>query len=160
MANITERDCLDLAGASRGGGIVSGSRRASASPTRGITNPTAPIAGDPRHELGCVLFEFARADPGRVRALTGAYRQAGGPAQVNRRGHFSMLIAQLGHIAEIAARDWLQPNARSQERADSAAWIAAVLDEPHTRDLPEGILKAAADGGSASLERASGLSWP
>ncbi len=100
---------------------------------------------DPGHELGCVLFEFARADPGRARALTNAYRRAGGPAEVNQRGHFSMLIAQLGHITERAASDWLQPNARSPERADSAAWIAEVLDEPHTRELLESILKAAAE---------------
>jgi len=98
---------------------------------------------DPSHELGCVLFEFGRADPGRVRALTGAYRQAGGPASVNRRGHFSMLIAQLGHITEIAANDWLKPNPRSPERADSAAWIGEVLEEPHTRELLETILGAA-----------------
>jgi aminoglycoside phosphotransferase (APT) family kinase protein len=103
---------------------------------------------DPSHELGCVLFEFARADPGRVRALTGAYRDAGGPATVNRRGHFSMLIAQLGHITEIAAADWLKPNPRSPERADSAAWIGEVLDEPHTRELLETILEAA--GGDAA----------
>jgi aminoglycoside phosphotransferase (APT) family kinase protein len=100
---------------------------------------------DPSHELGCVIFEFARADSGRVRALTGAYREAGGPAEMNRRGHFSMLIAQLGHITELAANDWLQPNARSPERADSAAWIAEVLDEPHTRELLESILKATAE---------------
>ncbi|HEY2079975.1 MAG TPA: phosphotransferase [Streptosporangiaceae bacterium] len=99
-------------------------------------------SADPSHELGCVLFEFARADSGRVRALTDAYRQAGGPAQVNRRGHFSMLIAQLGHITELAANDWLQPNARSPQRADSAAWIAEVLDDPHTRELLDSILKA------------------
>ena len=97
---------------------------------------------DPSQELGCVLFEFARADPGRARALTDAYREAGGPATVNRRGHFSMLIAQLGHITEIAATDWLTPNPRSPERADSAAWIGEVLDEPHTRELLETILEA------------------
>jgi hypothetical protein len=51
-----------------------------------------------------------------------------------------MLIAQLGHITEAAATDWLEP---SPERADSAAWISAVLDEPHTRDLLETILAAA-----------------
>jgi aminoglycoside phosphotransferase (APT) family kinase protein len=97
---------------------------------------------DPSQELGCVLFEFARADPGRARALTDAYRQAGGPATVSRRGHFSMLIAQLGHITELAATDWLQPNPRSPQRADSAAWIGEVLDEPHTRELLEAILAA------------------
>jgi aminoglycoside phosphotransferase (APT) family kinase protein len=98
---------------------------------------------DPNQELGCVLFEFGRTDPGRARALAEAYRQAGGPAAVDRRGHFSMLIAQLGHITEMAATDWLTPNPRSPERADSAAWIGEVLDEPHTRELLDTILAAA-----------------
>jgi Ser/Thr protein kinase RdoA (MazF antagonist) len=98
---------------------------------------------DPSQELGCVLFEFARTDPGRARALTQAYQGAGGPAAVTRRGHFSMLIAQLGHITEAAATDWLEPNPRSPERTDSAAWISEVLDEPHTRELLETILAAA-----------------
>jgi thiamine kinase-like enzyme len=97
---------------------------------------------DPSQELGCVLFEFARSDSGRARALTNAYREAGGPARVNRRGHFSMLIAQLGHITEIAATDWLRPNRRSPDRADSAAWISEVFDEPHTRQLLETLLGA------------------
>jgi len=98
---------------------------------------------DPSQELGCVLFEFARADPGRVRALTDAYQQAGGPATVNRRGHFSMLIAQLGHINELAATDWLHPNPRSPRRADAEAWIGETLDEPYTRQLLDTILAAA-----------------
>jgi hypothetical protein len=106
---------------------------------------------DPSQELGCVLFEFARADPGRVRALTGAYQQAGGPAKVNRRGHFSMLIAQLGHITEAAATDWLAPNPRSPQRADAAAWIREVLDEPHTRELLGIILTAAGAGAAPRL---------
>jgi thiamine kinase-like enzyme len=97
---------------------------------------------DPSHELGYVLFEFARSDPGRVRELVTAYRDAGGPGTVSRRGHFSMLIAQLGHITELAAADWLQPNPRSPNRADSAAWISEVLDEPHTRELLESLLRA------------------
>src|SRR5262249_20323763 len=37
----------------------------------------------------------------------------------------AMLIAQLGHITEIAATDWLTPNPRSPQRADSA-WIGEV----------------------------------
>jgi Ser/Thr protein kinase RdoA (MazF antagonist) len=98
---------------------------------------------DASQELGCVLFEFARGDPGRARALTNAYREARGPAAVTRRGHFSMLIAQLGHITELAATDWLTPNARSPRRSDSAAWIGEVLEEPHTRALLAEILAAA-----------------
>jgi Ser/Thr protein kinase RdoA (MazF antagonist) len=97
---------------------------------------------DPSQELAYVLFEFARSDSGRARALTDAYREAGGPARVHRRGHFSMLIAQLGHITEIAATDWLEPNLRSPDRADSAAWISEVFDEPHTRELLDTLLAA------------------
>jgi Ser/Thr protein kinase RdoA (MazF antagonist) len=101
---------------------------------------------DPSQELGCVLFEFARRDPGRARALTRAYQDAGGPARVSRRGHFSMLIAQLGHINEAAASDWLTPNPRSPHRADAAAWIGETLNEPYTRELLETILTAASGG--------------
>ncbi len=95
---------------------------------------------DPSQELGCVLFEFARGDAGRARALASAYREAGGPGTVSRRGHFSMLIAQLGHITEIAATDWLEPNPRSPDRAAATAWISEVLDEPHTRELLDSLL--------------------
>jgi hypothetical protein len=44
---------------------------------------------------------------------------------------------------------WLEPNPRSRERADSAAWISEVLDEQHTRDLLEAI-QAAANGSAAA----------
>jgi hypothetical protein len=57
-----------------------------------------------------------------------------------------MLIAQLGHITETAATYWLRPNPRSPERTDSAAWVGEVLEEPHTRELLETILGAAAGG--------------
>jgi len=98
---------------------------------------------DPSQELGYVLFEFARTDPGRVRALIDAYREAGGPGRVDRRGHFSMLIAQLGHITETASTDWLEPNVRSPDRAESAAWVAEVFDDPHTRERLDSLLAAA-----------------
>jgi Ser/Thr protein kinase RdoA (MazF antagonist) len=98
-------------------------------------------SADPSQELGCVLFEFARGDAGRARALTDSYREAGGPATVDRRGHFSMLIAQLGHITETAATDWLEPNLRSPDPARAAAWVSEVLDEPHTRELLDRLLR-------------------
>jgi Ser/Thr protein kinase RdoA (MazF antagonist) len=111
---------------------------------------------DPNQELACVLFEFGRNDSGRARALYGAYRAAGGPATVDRREHFSMLIAQLGHITEVAATDWLEPNLRSPDRADSAAWIHEVLDEPHTRDVLDGLLGAISEEGRGSSRTSAG----
>lgn len=95
---------------------------------------------DPGQELACVLFEFGRSDPGRARALMSAYVAAGGPATVTRPSHYSMLIAQLGHIVEIAAKDWLEPNARNPDRAGAAAWIGEILDEPHTREMLDDLL--------------------
>jgi thiamine kinase-like enzyme len=104
---------------------------------------------DPGYELGYVLFEFARSDPGRARALTDAYREAGGPATVSRRADFSMLIALLGHVTELAAEDWLQPNERSPDRADSVEWISEVFDEPHTRELLDTLLAVVNDARGA-----------
>jgi Ser/Thr protein kinase RdoA (MazF antagonist) len=102
--------------------------------------------GDQCHELACLLFEFCRTgkgvDRGRARALIGAYRDAGGPARIDREGHFTMLIAQLGHIAEIAAKDWLDPAARGRDRADSAAWIGELLTDPHSRQGLRDLLDA------------------
>ena len=110
-------------------------------------------SADPNQELGMVLFEFARTDQGRARAFVDAYQAAGGPAEVTRPGHFTMLIATLGHITEIAGNDWLVPNPRSPSRADSTAWISEVLDEPHTRDVLRALLRTV--NGARSK-----LSWP
>lgn len=41
------------------------------------------------------------------------------------------------------ATDWLHPNPRSPDRADSAAWIGDVLNEPHTRELLDSLLRSA-----------------
>ena len=90
-----------------------------------------------------MTFEFARSDPGRLRALLGGYHAAGGPARLERRGHFSMLIAQLGHITEIAAQDWLEPNDRTPSRAEAEAWVGEVLDDPHSRRVLDGLLVTA-----------------
>jgi len=66
-----------------------------------------------------------------------------------------MLIAQLGHITEVAATDWLEPNPRSPERADSAAWISEVFDEPHTRELLDSLLAAVGEGAAPSGQPAN-----
>jgi hypothetical protein len=63
--------------------------------------------------------------------------------ELRDRGDFSMLIAQLGHITELGASDWLAPNPRSPQRADAEAWVGEVLDEPHTRRVLEALLKQA-----------------
>ncbi len=99
---------------------------------------------DPSHELGKALFEFGRTDPGRARALAQAYRDAGGPGRVDRRGHFTVLIAQLAHITEVGAQDWIEPNPRSPTRADAAAWVGEVLDDPHTQARLTALLEAVA----------------
>lgn len=98
---------------------------------------------DPAQELGYVAFEFARTDPHRLRALLAGYRSAGGPARLDHRGHFSMLIAQLGHITETASRDWLEPNDRSPSRAAAEAWVSEVFDDPHTRRVLDAMLLTA-----------------
>ncbi|NEE03834.1 phosphotransferase enzyme family protein [Phytoactinopolyspora halotolerans] len=96
-------------------------------------------------ELACVLFEFARSAPHRARALMAAYHDAGGPAEVTRRGHFSMLIAQLGHIAESAAATWLHADPGSADRAEAAAGVEEMLAEPHTRRVLDELLNAVHD---------------
>lgn len=108
---------------------------------------------DPSQELACVLFEFGRSDPGRARALMSAYSAAGGPARVARPGHFSMLIAQLGHIAQAAITDWLEPNVRNPDRAGAAAWIGEILDEPHTRAVLGALLDVVSDPTTATPPR-------
>ncbi|WP_309648315.1 phosphotransferase [Nocardioides sp.] len=99
-----------------------------------------PAARD--QELACVLFEFARGDAGRASALVEAYAAVGGPARVTRRGDFSMLVAQLGHIVEIGCRDWLAPTDRSPTRDDAEAWVRQGLDDPHTRAVLDALLVA------------------
>ncbi len=76
---------------------------------------------DPSQELALVLFEFALGNPQRARALYRAYLEAGGPGRIDRRGNFSMLIAQLGHIGEDACARWLDPGESETERGQHEA---------------------------------------
>jgi hypothetical protein len=97
---------------------------------------------DPNFELGCMLVEFGGGEPARLRGIYDSYRDNGGPGRVTGRGDFSMLIAQLGHICEIACRDWLDPAARATDREHSAERVAEFVQRPHTRAGLERILDA------------------
>jgi Ser/Thr protein kinase RdoA (MazF antagonist) len=97
---------------------------------------------DPGHELACVLFEFWLGDPSRAREVYAEYRRAGGPGRVDRRGSFSMAIAQLGHIVEISCRHWLDPATPEDERRRQVGRVAEFTDEPLTLDVVDAILAA------------------
>jgi Ser/Thr protein kinase RdoA (MazF antagonist) len=97
---------------------------------------------DPGHELACVLFEFWLGEPGRAHELYRAYRAAGGPGRVDRRGSFSMAIAQLGHIAEISCRSWLDPAEPDEERRRHAGRVVEFTGDPFTPAVVDAILAA------------------
>lgn len=97
---------------------------------------------DPGDELACMLVEFGGGDPSRVKQLYTSYVDSGGPGRVTARGDFSMLIAQLGHICQIACMDWLDPVARGTDRQHNAARFAEFVDRPHDRAGLERILDA------------------
>ena len=94
---------------------------------------------DPSQELAVVLVEFACGDATRARSLYHAYVEADGPGRIERAGHFSMAIAQLGHLGELACRRWLD---LTDDRARSAARVQEFLGEPMSRQLIEGLLDA------------------
>jgi hypothetical protein len=97
---------------------------------------------DPNYELACMLVEFGGGEPARLRAIYDSYLDSGGPGRVTQRGDFSMLIAQLGHICEIACRDWLDPAWRATDRDRSAERFAEFVQRPNTRASLERILDA------------------
>jgi hypothetical protein len=98
---------------------------------------------DPNQELAVVLFEYGRQHPDRLRLLYQTYIDNGGPGRVRNPGHFSMLIAQLGHIGEIACQQWLDPT-RISERQRNEHRINEFLVDPLTVDTIHHILAATA----------------
>ena len=70
--------------------------------------------------------------PERARALYRAYLEAGGPGRIDRRGNFSMLIAQLGHIGEDACARWLDPGESEAERERQEARVEEFVTLPLT----------------------------
>ena len=97
---------------------------------------------DPSQELAMVLLEFADGSPSRGRAFHDAYVDAGGPGRVDRPGHFSMAIAQLGHIGEMACTTWLDPNEPEEERERAVARAAEFTDLALTRTTIHALLDA------------------
>jgi Ser/Thr protein kinase RdoA (MazF antagonist) len=96
---------------------------------------------DPSQELGIVLFEFGLGDPGRACALYESYVGAGGPGRIEGTRDFSMLIAQLGHIAELACVRWLAATS-AVERARAAARVDEFTSRPVTRVELERLLRS------------------
>ena len=94
---------------------------------------------DPSQELAVVLVEFAGTDLVRASELYDAYVDHGGPGRIGTPGDFTMAIAQLGHLGELACRRWLEPGA---DRPRSAARIEEFLGEPLSRQLIAQMLDA------------------
>jgi len=99
---------------------------------------------DPGHEVAGVVFEFGHGDPDRAGAVYEEYRRAGGPGTVRTRSDFSMTIAQLGHITEMACRIWLDPGTTEDERRRQEWRIAEAVEQPLTIDLIDALLDAVA----------------
>lgn len=97
--------------------------------------------GDVNGELGCALFEYGLGEPERMRSLHDSYVEAGGPGRLAGRGDLTMLVAQLGHILRIGCERWLA-SSTDPDRADNAAWVTEVLDEPVTLEVVDRILDA------------------
>jgi len=84
---------------------------------------------DPSQELAMVLFEFGDNDPARARRIHTAYRDAGGPGRVTRRGHFTMLVAEQAHIGQLACSRWVGSTDPVQ-RERLAAWFCEIPEDP------------------------------
>jgi aminoglycoside phosphotransferase (APT) family kinase protein len=97
---------------------------------------------DPGKEVAGVIFELGYEDAGRAREVYSAYRRAGGPGVVQSRSAFSMTIAQLGHITEIAGRIWLDVETTEEERRRQEARIAEAVDQPLTVAVIDELLEA------------------
>lgn len=95
---------------------------------------------DPSHELALVLFEFGAGTPDRARALNDAYVDAGGPGRVDRPGHFSITIAQLGHIGEMSCRTSLDGGEPEGERERAVLRFAEFSELALTREAIDALL--------------------
>jgi Ser/Thr protein kinase RdoA (MazF antagonist) len=97
---------------------------------------------DPSQELAIPLFEFGLGDGARTRALYDAYVAAGGPGRIAGPGDCSMLIAQLGHIAERHCALWLEIGAREPQRTRATRGVDEFLGRPLTRGVIDDLIAA------------------
>ena len=97
--------------------------------------------GAPGQELGLLLFDVGLGEPDRMAALYTAYVDAGGPGRVTAPADLSVVVAQLGHIAEIGCRRWLA-STTTKEKAHNERWVREFLDEPLTLREVERIVSA------------------
>ena len=99
---------------------------------------------DPGQELCLVLFDYGCGSPQRCRDLYRAYVDAGGPGRIQRPGDFSMIIAQLAHIAEISCRRWLDPSLAT-DREHNAGRVDEFIGQPLTRQMIDHMIDAIND---------------
>jgi len=100
---------------------------------------------DPGQEVAGVVFELGIRDRARGGEVYRSYRGAGGPGTVRTRADFSMTIAQLGHILEIACRIWLDPDTTEAERRHQEGRVAEFVDDPLTVAVVDELLEAVGD---------------
>jgi Ser/Thr protein kinase RdoA (MazF antagonist) len=79
-------------------------------------------------ELAMVLAEFGTS-VSRAADLHAAYREAGGPARLTGIGDFTMPLAVLHHLVELAARQWLAASG-DQARGRAAVRVTEFTDDP------------------------------
>ena len=84
----------------------------------------------PAQELPMALLDFCDGDQARTATLYAAYLDAGGPARLQRREDFTMVIAQFGHFWEMAVESYLAPDASAATKAHSLERIAELLESP------------------------------
>ena len=97
---------------------------------------------DPAQELAALLFEYGGPDGSRASAMHSAYVSAGGRARIDGPGGCTMLVAQLGHLLEIACRRWLAPDATDEVRALNEPRILEFVERPLDRTLISRLLDA------------------